>query len=99
MIDREYYGTDDPRQLRRFFAVAATTGLFLAYSALIPLKCYGLMPDHMSWPKLLLVPTVQFGILAWIAWAPAVFPTRPRAGLILGLCLVVAVMVVVMLLS
>jgi hypothetical protein len=95
MADREYYGSANPVRTRRFVAVASAVGLLVAYSTALPLKWVGLMPDRMTWFGLVAAPGAMFGLIAWSAWAPVVFPRRPQLGLFLGLLLVIAVLVLV----
>jgi hypothetical protein len=84
MPERSYYGDGDPRRIRRFTLTACALGLGVGYAAVLPLKWHGMMPDHMTWLTLVVLPLVLFGGLAWLVVAPLVFPRKPEFGVQLG---------------
>ncbi len=54
----------------RFGARACAVGLLLAYGLVFPLKWLGLMPDHLSWIGLTLLPAAMFGLLGSLLVGP-----------------------------
>lgn len=70
----DYYASAEFRRERRFALRACGVGLLAAYGMVLPLKWYGLMPDHLGWLTLVWLPIAMFGLVAWIFLAPSVPP-------------------------
>jgi hypothetical protein len=84
MSGQDIIESDDNRRLRRLVVVGCALGLLLSYGVLVPLKLANLLPRHMSWDGVFVVPLAMFGWLAGMGVTATLYP-RHSAAWILGL--------------
>jgi hypothetical protein len=84
MSGEDIIKSHDDRRLRRLVVVGCALGLLLSYGVLVPLKLADLLPQHMSWAGVVVVPPAMFGWLAGMGVSATLDP-RHSAAWILGL--------------